>query len=689
MCRRRGVTLIELLLPIAMIALLATRALRPGTEAVAASAGSLILNGDFELASPESPPPGWTMWGAQRYKIPANYTRDTTHPHSGQACFRIAHPAGTAGYVVTDPAHASRPRRGQSYTVSFWARTDTPGFAVFGFEAYESIRPFVDAPAPGRYSFEVGTEWKRFTYQVDEGWDFFSDQSRYLLLTFVPARETERRTLWIDDVVVTEQPSARQGRLVDESRLKVAPVPHRLKSGRSLELRVDASKRVRRATRDAGGISFHRVAGWTRQPYDREGRYTLLPEMEAAIREMRLPMTRFYAVGDEPFGLEGAIDRVAEVCRRVGVPLDHVVLELEEQGATTSLAPEVWARGAGYARRKGYPFRYWEVANEPYVHRPGVASAFAEPNDYAAHVKAVAAAIHEVQPQAQIGLAINSGSLRWGSYLLRQAAGAYDFVVGHYYGFGDVNRLRPEATVLTQNYRMLDRIQRVNALIAAYNPGRDVYQYDTEWGFHSSGPNGERADNVDRNANIIGTLHRAVRLIYYVREGLLRGASSWEMFCRLDAQGFGVLSQQAPDQRSLIYWLYYYLNRHVGDWVLEMEGSAPYYTPAAGDDPNGRAGEFAGPITPAVATLSQDGRKLYLVAANGSFERAVPCRVSLHGFRAGRAIGTVLSHPDVNGKPLLKSKEEAVAKLPVAAAGETLTCTLPPHSVCFVTLERR
>jgi hypothetical protein len=139
----------------------------------AASPGdNLIYNGDFELPSSENPPPGWTMWGAGRYKIPDNYTLDTTNPHSGEACFRIHHPSETAGYIVSSP------------------------------------------------------------------------------------------------------------------------------------------------------------------------------ELERAVREMRLPMTRFYAVGDEPFGLEGAIDRAAEVCRRAAIPQDHTVLELETQGATSKIPPEVCTAAA-------------------------------------------------------------------------------------------------------------------------------------------------------------------------------------------------------------------------------------------------------------------------------------------------------------------------------------------------------
>lgn len=660
------------------------------TAAAGAAPANLVFNGDFEQEAAQNPPAGWSMWGAQTYKVPANFTRDTTNPHSGAGCFRIFHPAGTAGYIVTAPEQAIRPKEGMMYTLSFWARSDKAGPAQFGVTAYESIQPFADAPSPGSWPITVGPEWKQFRFTITEGWDFFANRSRYLLLTFHATRtQAEERTLWIDDVAVTEQRSTRAGRLVDESTLKYTPLQHRLKPGERLDFSVDATKRLRPATRDAGGISFHRVCGWTGQPYDKQGDYTLDPQLETAIRDLRLPMTRFYGVGDEPFGVEGGIDRVADVCRREGISQEHTVLELETQSAATSIAPEVWARGVRYALGKGYHFRYWEVANEPYSSMWGQGGAFPTAEEYAAHVKAVSRAVRAVDPAAQIGVGINSMDHNWGGLVLKQAAGAYDFVVAHYYAGGDIYRRRPEASILTENYRTLDRALRVNALIKALNGGRPVYQYDTEWGCHSSGPNGERADNVDRNANIIGTLHRAVRLIYYAREGMLRGASSWQMFSRLTGQGFGILSQQAPDKRFLLYWLYYYFNRHVGESVLDIAGTAPYYAPAAGDGPNLKPGEFPGPLTPVLATLSKDGKALYLVIANGSWDRTVPCRAEMRGFPAGRVSGTVLSQSDPDAKPLLERKEDAISPFAATLAGRELTCSVPPHSVVFVTVERK
>ncbi len=648
---------------------------------------NLIHNGDFELDVPDRPPPGWTMWGAERYKDPANYTRDTTNPHGGQACFRIHHPADTAGYIVTDPGHAIRPKRDMIYTVSFWARTDKPGDGALRTTCYETIAPYVDAPSAGSFPIELTEEWQPFRFELREGLDFSADRSRYLMLNFTATTDqAEERTLWIDDVEVVDTPNPQPARLIDEATLEYEPLQHRLQPGGSLQLTIDAGRRVRPATSLAGGVSFHRVAGWTGHPYDREGNYTLPETVEAGIREMHLPMTRFYAVGAEPFGVEASIDRAAEVCGRCGIPEEHVVLELETQGATEKLPPETWARAVAYSRQKGYAFRYWEVANEPYAALWGRDTAFPSADDYIDHFLAVSSAIRQADPTAQVGVAINTGNLKWGQWVLKRAAGHYDFVVGHYYCGARVHERSFEDIALTENWKMLDRVLRINALIRVLNPDRQVYQLDTEWGMHSSNPEGQRADYVDRNANLWGTLHRAVRLIHYAREGMLRGASSWQMLSRTGGQGFGILFPDAPDQRSLLYWLYYYFNRHVGDHVLDIEGTAPWYE---GADAGGTS--YSGPSTPAVATLADDGSTLYLVVANGSWTQQFPCRVQLKAFRVADATAVVLSDfrsdPE-DAKPLLDREEDAVAPLAVEAGTEALTFTLPARSVAFLTARR-
>lgn len=659
----------------------------PLLAATAFAADNLAFNGDFETPSTAQPPPGWSMWGADTWKTPANYTLDTVNPHGGKACFRIHHPANTAGYIVSAPDKALHAEAGKMIKVSFWARTDKPGPSAFLFTAYETINPFVDAPSPGGYTFDVGAEWQQFSFTVYEGWDYFADRSQLIMLTLFATRDQAlEKTLWIDDVVLTQEPTTKPGRMVDERKLQFEPLQHRLQPGDKLAFSVDAEKPLRAATKDVGGISFHRVVGWTGQPYNKAGEYTLSPEVQDAIEALKLPLTRFYAVGDEPFGVEGALDRIVGLAAKIGVPQDKVVLELETQGATTKLPPEAWAKAARYCTDKGYRFLYWEVANEPYIRTAD--AAFATPDEYVAHVKAVSAAIKAVQPGAQIGLAITD-SQSWGNYLLKQAAGSYDFVVGHYYAAGEVYRRKFEINSVTDNMRTLDRMLRVNALIKEYNPGREVYQLDTEWGSHSAGPKGERADYADRNANIWGVLHRAVRLIYTAREGMLRGASSWQMLNNLNAQGFGVLFQQAPEKRAMLYWLYYHFNRSVEAQVLDTVGTAPYYTPAPGDDFAYKAGSFPGPLTPVLVTVSPDRKNMHVIIANASWDKTVPCQMSWENFQAAGAEAYVLSSADLDAKPLLDKDEDLVKLVDPPVKADGMTYEVPPHSVSFIWIEAR
>jgi hypothetical protein len=654
-------------------------------SATVGSNASLVFHDDFEVRSPHNPPPGWAMWGAQQFKVPANYTLDATQPHDGQQCFRIYHPANTSGYIIMAADRAIHPKAAMIYTVSFWARADSPGKAMCQWIAYRAINPFSDAPTPGSLPFRAEREWKEYSFSVREGLDFFADQSRFLMLAFMAATEPkEERTLWIDDVRISEEPDPNPAALLNDATVPHEALQHRLRPGDRLEFTIDATQRLQHVTSDVGGVSFHRVCGWTGQPYNKRGDYTLRPELETAIREMHLPMTRFYAVGDEPFGLESAIDKVADVCRRIAVPQDHCVLEFEEQGASTKLPPEAWARGVRHSLEKGFQFHHWEIANEPYASLWGQGQAFPTPDTFIEHFRSVSQAIREADPKAQIGMDINAEQVRWGNYLLKQLAGSYDFVAPHYYCGANVRTLPFEDVVLTENYRMLDRLLRMGALLRAYNPERDVCQYDTEWGMICNTPDGKQADYEDRNANIIGTMHRAVRLIYYARENLLRGASGWQMLSRLDAQGFGILSQDAPDQRFMLYWLYYYFNRHLGEWALATDCTAPYYR--SGKDVDAAGQPFTGPLTPTLATLSKDGRTIHLVIANGSWSRAVPGVTHLRNFGNIHATGVVLGNGNLDGKPLLERKEEAVSDLEVTVAGDDVTCTLPPHAVVFMTL---
>ena len=652
-----------------------------------------LYNGDLEMSAMTGPPPGWAMWGSQRFKDPKNYTRETTNPHSGSACLRIFHPSGTDGYLVTDPAHAIHPSAGMSYTFTFWARSDKQASASFGYTAYTSIAPFVDGASLGMKEIKLGPDWRSFTFTLREGRDFFVDTCKYLLLSFNASRgQAEDGVIYVDDIVVTETPLHETNPLKNMDTIVHAPLQHRLTPGRSLNITVDVSRHERPATSMAGGISFHRVVGFTGQPYDQSGKYTLDPRVESAMREMHLPMTRIYSVGDEKMGVEAAIDRVAELSKKIGVAQENVVLELEQEIANRSITPEVWARAVRYSISKHYKFRYWEIANEPYssmwqVSWTKTGEAYPTADSYIAHHIAVSKAIRKEQPDAQIGIGINTSSLPWGNQVLRDAAGSYDFVVPHYYSSANVLKESFDNLVLTANYQILDLALRVNALIHAYNPKRNVYQFDTEWGMISNGSAGEDADYVARNANVIGLVHRGVRLIYYAREGMLKGASGWQMLSNVNAPGFGILSQQAPDKQFLLYWLMYYFNRHVGQWVLPISGTAPYQI-VSNRMENSLPSISPGPLTPVLATSSADGKTIYMVIANGSWDNSFPLRAQFKGFASGKVNTVSLSQPSMDSNPLVDRKEDVVSALDAQFKNGLLTATLPAHSVSFITITK-
>ena len=141
---------------------------------------------------------------------------------------------------------------------------------------------------------------------------------------------------------------------------------HRLRPGAKLNFKVNTQNRRHLTTRTTSGHSGHKIAGWTGVPYNRDGKYTLKPELEEAVRELHLPMTRFYALGDEKFSLNEAIDKAADFCNRIKVPQKTTVLEFETQGAMKILPPEVWVAGVQHSLKKGYDFHLWEITNEPW-----------------------------------------------------------------------------------------------------------------------------------------------------------------------------------------------------------------------------------------------------------------------------------------------------------------------------------
>lgn len=665
--------------------------------AAAASADTnLLRNGDFErpFAKVAEIADSWTPWGFDVPQAAERMSRDTANPHGGQACLRFAR-AGNgkawAGVIVTSPfKNHLAPQQGSRYTLRFFARTDRPGPMQVLALSYRQLKPMEAGPQVANADFDLTTEWQECSLSFTAGLDFLIGDAPHIYFAFFPAVGPESlkldKTLWLDDVSLTMEPAGPElAGLVDPASLDIAPVPLRMKPGPVLELTVKAQNKLRPVAPTIGGSSISGLARWG-GPFSAQGDYTLASGAEATVREMRLPLTRLYGLIDgEPFPtVETALDKAAWLLEKLEIPRDTSMIELEDVFANSKLPPADWGRAAAHSAKHGLGFRHWEVGNEIYVGLFGIGhgKAFPTPDAYVEHAVAVSKAIKEAQPDARVGISIYDAAPRWGNYVLHRARGHYDFVCPHFYGFTKVGQKTFEEIVIADNHTRAGDAHKLNALLAAYNPGRDVCIYDSEWGLHSSSPAGGQPWTEPKNANILGTVYRAIRMLYYVREGLVGGASGWVLFSSSANPGFLTVATDKPEERSMLFWLHHFFNTSLGTDVVDIAGTGPFFTGKDGKGPP------LAPLTPALATLSADGNTLHLLLVNGSWEHDVPARVALPDFPATRATARLLRHDGLDASPLLAREADFVHDLPVEVGSSGVQFTLPSHSIAFITLEK-
>lgn len=532
---------------------------------------------------------------------------------------------------------------------------------------------------------------------------------------------------------------------------------HRLQPGDSLNITINPEMVIRPVNRKVLGVSFFLPgdgdAGWWENgrcraglPIDRSGRYMLSSHpcgnFEPLIRDLRLQMTRVYdlAMYDRwrhagkdgnwyiAFDAKRALDLWAGLAVRLGIPQANVVIGVhlyttQQDRETIYPRPEFWKELVDYSLSRGYRFHHWEVGNEVYLpineEETGfILNGFSDSRDsldvrvarFGKYFKDVSRVIRSVQGDAQIGLSIrgpDDGPWQntWTDKILRAAAGYYDFLIGHYYNWGDGEVLDDglERFTLTFNYAIL-QVQLSQAKTARSLPenyNRAIYHYDTEWGAAATRRRGDwDVYSEVRNGNTYGVLQRAVRLIYYLREGIVEGASTWVMFTR-DPQkepAFGLLTHENAELRSMVYWLYYYFQRYTGDLIIDLSGTAPYIF---GDFSHhawqGRSIPASGPVTPVIASKTNDGKQLFLIIINASTSRSHTAHIDFssirvkniesHVFRDHQTDATSEGWRDNN--PFSMKEKDLVRPymdLRLNADGKTLTGTIPSRSIIFTKL---
>jgi len=474
-----------------------------------------------------------------------------------------------------------------------------------------------------------------------------------------------------------------------------AELPHRLKEGKQLRVRVDISKVLRKENPLVRGISMHGLTGYLRHPYAVGGKYQLEQAVLESVQELAIPNSRvFMTTRNGDITQEQVVDKAAEIYRKFGVPLNRVVLCINNDELRN---PKRVIEIIAHARKRGYGFTLWELGNEPW-NKGAVPKALfnRDPKEYQRQALNVAKAIRNYDPKLKIVIpVVHELASPWSTGTMKAMAGYYDYVAGHHYGFSRFYRCTFEGMALTENYMILQNIQAMNRVLKQLNPGREVHQWDTEWGMHSKSydAQGEPKEPALKppfclqNANIMGTLHRAVRLIYYTREDFVRGASSWELFSRKHIPGFGILTRDVPDQRFMIYWLYRHFPQYVGENILDITGECPYYS-ATRKEHFQVKDRVTGPLTPVLASYDPQDDELFFIIANGSWTKSVPSVIESVGFTGKEVSAIILSHDDPEAHPLVAKESDIINPLAVQLAGNQIRFTTPPHSVVFIRATR-
>ncbi|MGD0111928.1 MAG: hypothetical protein ABSD48_08675 [Armatimonadota bacterium] len=499
--------------------------------------------------------------------------------------------------------------------------------------------------------------------------------------------------------------TAMAGLLIGLGPSQTQQIQQRLQKGDAFQFTVDAEKVVRPANRRVMGISFFNL--WDYVPiYDgRSGEWVLRESASEAIRSLRVPFSRTYWMdkdrrsGKPAWDLHGSIDRAAETCRRFGIDQEDFVLEPESQRRSESMSPEEWVDAVRYAQSKGYTFRYWEICNEPW----GMGGPDDDPwtaDDYVAHVKAVYQAVKAQRPDLKVGASAGVGPFNvFGGTqaydpILAKAAGFYDFIAPHFYcHLKNLDQIPFERITFEGNAWVLHSyVMKTRELLETYNPDRRVEILDTEWGMHGyNHGEGVRADDSNRNGNIAGTLHRTIRMIYYLNEGLVDAAGQWCILTPVDRPGFAIVTIN-DDREFLLYYLNYYLGRYVSDEVVDITGTCPYYEKrgvASDWGWNGQATyDVSMPQAPTIVTRSKDGKHLYLVVANGTASESLPCTVDLKGFRAATAEAKRLTQDSIDAPALVDKGSDVIGSLAVRVmdGGRGIEFESAPHSVSFISL---
>ncbi len=643
--------------------------LRPRRRPRRSSGGAILLALLAVLPLPAQPPSPLQNPGFEQSQsgLPSGWTRDLNRTgkmgsvaldrakrHSGQASLRLDPSSRNGGEnpLAVFQLIPGDPYRGRRVTISAYIATQGGSAAVVGMLAIANGTPprLVTAPPAASPSW---TEVRQ-TFDVPN--------QPGVQLAFICMVYGQSGSAWFDDLSLTLDSDAgsapppaaaaasEAGAATAPLQATVAvnagrilrPIPPSL-FGTNIEWRWNANllwqekqRRVDpdllRLTRDLG-VTLIRFPG---------GVYSDFYHWKQGVGPMdRRPLVLHEPGKDDKSRPLFGTDEALGFAQAVGAELLITV----NVGTGTAQEAADWVR---YINAHGRRVRYWEVGNEVYIndHTPISRADTMSPETYARKFLEFSAAMRAADPGISIGAigGLNRGRYStvsypdWDRIVLQRAGPAIDFFSVHdayaplIYQDGQDLRTVYRA-MLAAPVAIRKNLDAVAAEIRANAPSRadHIQLAVTEWGpaFQFD----FRTSYADHSKTLGSALFAASALKTFLEQPQTTIANFWLLNDVSFLGWIGSSNSRFPPEPLWTptprYYAFQLFTKHFGARLVETQVQSPTFN-----------SETAGlidaiqnaPDLDVVSSLSADGRTLYLIAINKSFDSPVEASISLRGF---------------------------------------------------------
>lgn len=353
-------------------------------------------------------------------------------------------------------------------------------------------------------------------------------------------------------------------------------------------------------------------------------------------------------VGAEPY-----------ICTNTGEGYEHEAAE--------------WMR---YCKEKGYKVRYWGIGNEMYGRWQ---LGHLDANKYALKAILFAAEMRKVMPNARLVAVGVGGWGNWNAIVTKVAGAHFDLIAPHYYqGYNPKDDPRQIYTVVASSPVHIERMLKETFAIVERNKpkGKRITLAFDEW-------------NVWEPSQ---TAENGFESFYALRDGIFaagvfhamhRCGDFLELACL--AQTVNVLgairTSQTQVVKTPIYWAFWIYVRNTGKWRVGCDVESPIGTTQVGGET---------PVVDASATLSEDGKTLYLALINRHPESDLTVQLNIQNFTPKPTVQMwrlwsehFLDTNTFDEPEKVKPTEQMVP------LSDVLTLKLPRHSVMVLRLERK